>query len=271
MPIEVAHRWEDLPDLPDAELVKVPGHGVTLGGYFFKPQAGKPPYPAVILLHGFAGHAYQLAALARLTAANGYAVLALSLRGWLGSEGENDQGLRQPLDVLAAIDWLAKRPLVDRERIGAGRRLDGRPGGAARRRAPAADPRRRLLFRADRPRALARGQSLRARLSRRSVRARGPAGALADLPRGADRRAGAADPRRQDENVSVQQTIAMAESLKSHGKDVETFIVPGATHYFTEQQNADARRRLFDFLRRHLNRQADRIGTVAKQKEDVVR
>ena len=36
--------------------------------------------------------------------------------GW-ASEGESDQGLRQPLDVLAAIDWLAKRPLVDRERI----------------------------------------------------------------------------------------------------------------------------------------------------------
>ena len=29
---------------------------------------------------------------------------------------------------------------------------------------------------------------------------------------------------------------------------------PGATHYFTEQQNAQARRKLFDFLRRHLNR-----------------
>ena len=51
-----------------------------------------------------------------LPSANGYAALALSLRGWLGSEGESDQGLRQPLDVLAAIDWLAKRPLVDRER-----------------------------------------------------------------------------------------------------------------------------------------------------------
>jgi len=30
--------------------------------------------------------------------------------------------------------------------------------------------------------------------------------------------------------------------------------VPGATHYFTEQQNADTRRKLFDFLRRHLSR-----------------
>ena len=58
----------------------------------------------------------------------------------------------------------------------------------------------------------------------------------------------------KDENVPYQQTVAMAESLKNHGKDVETFIVPDASHYFSEQQNAEARRRLFEFLRRHLNR-----------------
>jgi len=50
------------------------------------------------------------------------------------------------------------------------------------------------------------------------------------------------------------QALAMAEALKSHGKEVETFIVPGGTHFFTEQQNAQTRRKLFDFLRRHLNR-----------------
>src|ERR1700730_8547647 len=111
VPIEVAHRWDELPEVADAEPVRVPGriegplggeelpggpaaepvrvpgHGVTLGGYFFKPQAGQPPYPALILMHGFAQNASHLAALARLTAANGYVVLALSLRGWLGSEG----------------------------------------------------------------------------------------------------------------------------------------------------------------------------------------
>ena len=117
VPIEVAHRWDELPEVADAEQVRVPGHGVTLGGYFFKPQAGAPPYPALILLHGFAGHAHNMAGLARAAANNGYVALALSLRGWLGSEGENDQGLRQPLDVLAAIDWLAKRPLVDPTRL----------------------------------------------------------------------------------------------------------------------------------------------------------
>ena len=94
VPIEVVHRWDELPELADAEQVHVPGHGVNLGGYFFKPQAGVPPYPALILLHGFPGHAHNMAGLARAASANGYAALALSLRGWLGSEGESDQGLR---------------------------------------------------------------------------------------------------------------------------------------------------------------------------------
>ena len=58
----------------------------------------------------------------------------------------------------------------------------------------------------------------------------------------------------RDENVPVQQTLAMAESLKAHGKDVETLILPGATHYFTEQEYGIALRKLFEFLRRHLNR-----------------
>ena len=58
----------------------------------------------------------------------------------------------------------------------------------------------------------------------------------------------------RDENVPVDQTVAMADALESHGKEVESLIVPGATHFFTEQQNAAARRKLFDFLRRHLNR-----------------
>ena len=38
------------------------------------------------------------------------------------------------------------------------------------------------------------------------------------------------------------------------GKEAEAVVIPGATHYFTEQQNAAARRTLFDFLRRHLTR-----------------
>jgi len=250
----VAHRWEGLPDLPDAEQVQVPGHGVTLGGYFFKPQAGQPPYPAVILLHGFAGHAHNLVGPARLTAANGYAVLALSLRGWLGSEGESDQGLRQPLDILAAIDWLARRPLVDRERIAL---VGASMGGQVALLTAAHKPPIRAVASYYAPADLAAWYKanpfvrdyLDDLCGVEGLPVRSPILRVAqiDVPVmliHGDR----------DENVPVEQTRAMAEALKSHGKEVETFIVPGGTHFFTEQQNATARRKLFEFLRRHLNR-----------------
>ncbi|HYD07060.1 MAG TPA: alpha/beta fold hydrolase [Reyranella sp.] len=254
VPIEVAHRWEDLPDLGDAESVKVPGHGVTLGGYFFKPQAGKPPYPAVILLHGFAQNASHLAALARLTAANGYVALALSLRGWLGSEGESDQGLRQPLDVLAAIDWLAKRPLVDRDRIAL---VGNSMGGQVALLTAAHRPPIRAVAAFQPPIDLAAWREanpfvrdyLDDLCGSEGLPVRSPIFRVAQIDVPVLLIHGD-----KDENVSVEQTEAMAASLKSHGKEVETSIMPGATHYFTEQQNAEARRRLFEFLRRHLNR-----------------
>ena len=34
VPIEVMHRWDELPDIADAEQVRVPGHGISLGGYY---------------------------------------------------------------------------------------------------------------------------------------------------------------------------------------------------------------------------------------------
>ncbi len=254
VPIEVAHRWEELPDIADAEKVEVPGHGVTLGGYFFQPRAGVAPHPAVILLHGFASHAHAMAGLARAASANGYAALALSLRGWLGSEGENDQGLRQPLDVLAAIDWLAKRPMVDAHRIGL---VGASMGGQVALLTAAHKPPIRAVASYFAPTDLARWREANPFIRDYLDDLCGPEGlpvrspllrvAQVDVPVlliHGDR----------DENVPVQQTLAMAESLKGHGKDVETLILAGATHYFTEQEYGIALRKLFEFLRRNLNR-----------------
>jgi dienelactone hydrolase/catechol 2,3-dioxygenase-like lactoylglutathione lyase family enzyme len=254
VPIEVAHRWDDLPDVADADKVEVPGHGVTLGGYLFKPQAGRPPYPAVVLLHGFAGHAYNLAGPARLTAANGYVVLALSLRGWLGSEGESDQGLRQPLDVLAAIDWLGRRPLVDRERLAL---VGASMGGQVALLTAAHKPPIRAVASYYAATDLAAWYKanpfvrdyLDDLCGLEGLPVRSPLMRVAQIDVPVLLIHGD-----KDENVPVSQTTAMEAALKSHGKEVETFIMPGGTHFFTEQQNAAARRKLFDFLRRHLNR-----------------
>jgi dienelactone hydrolase/catechol 2,3-dioxygenase-like lactoylglutathione lyase family enzyme len=254
VPIEVAHRWDELPDVADAEPVRVPGHGVTLGGYLFKPQAGQQPYPAIVMLHGFAGHAHAMIGLARAAAANGYVALALSLRGWLGSEGENDQGLRQPLDVLAAIDWLARRPLVDANRLAL---VGNSMGGQVALLAAAHKPPIKAVASFFAPTDLAAWRAANPFVRDYLDDLCGPAG----LPvRSPILRVTQIDAPvllvhgDRDENVPVEQTFAMAEALKDHGKDVETMIVPGATHYFTEQQRASSRRKLFDFLRRHLNR-----------------
>jgi dienelactone hydrolase/catechol 2,3-dioxygenase-like lactoylglutathione lyase family enzyme len=254
VPIEVVHRWEELPDVPDAEQVRVPGHGVTLGGYFFKPQAGQPPYPALILLHGFAGHAHNLVGLARRASANGYATLALSLRGWLGSEGESDQGLRQPLDVLAAIDWLTKRPSVDRDRIGL---VGASMGGQVALLTAAHKPPIKAVASYFAPTDLARWRAANPFIRDYLDDLCGPEGlpvrspifrvAQIDIPvlliHGDS-----------DENVPVDQTTTMADALRNHGKDVEAFIIPGATHYFNDKEYGIALRTLFDFMRRHLTR-----------------
>src|SRR5260370_5212593 len=110
VPIEVVHRWDELPDLADAEQVSVPGHGVNLGGYLFKPQAGTPPYPALILLHGFPGHAHNMAGLARLASAHGYVALAPSPSGWPGPRGKTPPAPPPPLNQLTALAWPAQRP-----------------------------------------------------------------------------------------------------------------------------------------------------------------
>jgi dienelactone hydrolase len=254
VPIEVVHRWDELPALGDAEQVTVPGHGVNLGGYLFKPRAGQPPYPALLLLHGFAGHAQTMAGLARAAAANGYAALALSLRGWLGSEGENDQGLRQPLDVLAAIDWLGQRPLVDRERLGL---VGASMGGQVALLAAAHKPPVGAVAAFYAPTDLARWRDANPFIRDYLDDLCGPEGLPVRSP--ILRVAQIEVPvllvhGDRDQNVPVDQTLGMAEALRGHAREVETLIVPGGSHFFTEQQNALARRTLFDFLRRHLSR-----------------
>src|SRR5258708_4799455 len=100
VPIEVVHRWDELPEVADAEQVRVPGHGVTLGGYFFKPQTGTPPYPALILLHGFAGHAHNMAGLPRAAPNNFYGGRAPPLPGLLGSTNPHAHPPPPPLPLL---------------------------------------------------------------------------------------------------------------------------------------------------------------------------
>jgi dienelactone hydrolase len=109
---------ETLPDIAGATNVAVSGVGVMLGGYLFQPSARKPQMPALLLLHGNPGNAEDLESAARSLAERGYIALALSMRGFPGSGGEDDCGAHQADDAVEALHWLARQPGADRSRLG---------------------------------------------------------------------------------------------------------------------------------------------------------
>ncbi|MEA2976898.1 MAG: uncharacterized protein QOF19_2418 [Alphaproteobacteria bacterium] len=108
--VELVHAWTDLPERDDAERVHMPGaDGVTLGGYLFRPaltQADAKKTAGVIVLPGYSCDATDLVWFGQELGKAGFVALCLSQRGWLGSSGDEDQGFRQPDDVVAAANWL---------------------------------------------------------------------------------------------------------------------------------------------------------------------
>jgi dipeptidyl aminopeptidase/acylaminoacyl peptidase len=228
--------------------------GVALGGYLFRPEAGKPPYPALVLLHGFGRNAWTERHLAELAAASGYKVLVLALRGWLGSEGDSDQGLRQPDDVVAAIDWLRRLPSVDPGRIGLiGASMGGQVALLAAARRPAIRCVAALFPPTDLEQWYLANPHMQPYLddldNAAGLRARSPVHHVDEIEAPVLLMHGDAD-----ENVPLEQSLRMTETLRAAGKEAELLIVSGASHFFSVRENAIARQSLFAFLRQHLGR-----------------
>ena len=127
-----AHAFVMLPGQEPATMY-LPGPGHPFYDQFPKPVSERPP--AVVLIHGFSSDRVIMSTLARRLAENGYAVLAIDVRG----HGENrnpfngdefdSSGLRE--DVRRAVDYLRTSNFVDGSRIvvighsmGAGAALD---------------------------------------------------------------------------------------------------------------------------------------------------
>lgn len=251
---EIAHRWDDLPEIDGVEHVRLPGDGATLGGYLYKPEAGRPPHPALLLLHGFGRNAWTDRHLAELAASSGYKVLSLSLRGWLGSDGDNDQGGRQVDDVIAAIDWLRRLPSVDPGRIGLiGASMGGQVALLAAARRPAIRCVAALFPPTDLPRWYEENPYVRPYLDdiadAAGLAARSPINHANEIDVPVLMMHGD-----KDENVRLDQSLRMTETLRGLGKEAELLIVSGASHFFSMRENTIARQRLFAFLRQSLVR-----------------
>lgn len=98
--------------------------GVRIAGSWFEADTRKGARPALVLLHG--GNRYkerwQETGFVEALWAENYHVLAIDIRGRGESEaGDVEELRRDPRlalhDVAAALEWLAARPEVDRERI----------------------------------------------------------------------------------------------------------------------------------------------------------
>ncbi len=107
-----------LPEVEGAERVEVPGDGLRLAGYLFRPETGDEPAPAIVILHDAFGGSWQMANFARSLAREGYVTLALSMRGSSGSDGVASCGAHDPADVAEVVAWLGRLEGVDPTRMG---------------------------------------------------------------------------------------------------------------------------------------------------------
>jgi carboxymethylenebutenolidase len=113
----------ETPASPNVSL-QVPG-GKDIPGYLVVPE-GKPPFPAVLLIHEWWGLSRNIAGLADRLGAEGYLVLAVDLyRGSFARSAQEAAELATAkrfeeygMVADAALSWLALRPEADRARLG---------------------------------------------------------------------------------------------------------------------------------------------------------
>ncbi len=120
--------------------VELASHGETLTGWYV-PSGNTA---AVILLHPGGFHRMGVMREGRILASEGFGVLMYDRRAHGESTGDRDSsGWYDAQDVPAAIDFLARQPEVDADRIGI---FGASIGGQVALRAAAADPRIRAAM-----------------------------------------------------------------------------------------------------------------------------
>lgn len=233
----------ELPLLPSGERVEVPGDGVKLGGYLFRPSDPKKQTPAIILLHGWGLNAGTLVPSAEILIKEGYVALALSMRGWPGSGGIDDCALKQPDDTIKALEWLASQPGVDGDRMGL---LGFSQGGQVALLTGARTTRLKAIVAYYPVTDVDRWKSTTAHptIPYYITSVCEPGGSKWRSPLFFADKINApvllihGD---GDTRVPTEQSILMKGALEKAGKKVELRLVRGASHIFTQEQRSEAR------------------------------
>ena len=92
--------------------------GLRLAAWWMPAAADAPALGTVVFLHGYGASKSQSLSVAPFLHRAGYHVLAFDFRAHGDSEGSfTTIGLDEGADVRAALEWLARRPEVDAERV----------------------------------------------------------------------------------------------------------------------------------------------------------
>jgi len=101
------------------EKVQFPSQGIRLEGWFIPALRSDSRAPVIILVHGWNHHAGRMLDLAKAMHQQGFAALLFDARGH-GRSGGDGPGyvLKFAQDIMAAVDYVARRPETDGRRIG---------------------------------------------------------------------------------------------------------------------------------------------------------
>jgi dipeptidyl aminopeptidase/acylaminoacyl peptidase len=135
-PGPASYAWSaaDFPELEAEEVTVDSTTGARLAGRLF-PGTERA---TIVLTHGYGGTQDEMLPVAAALHRKGYTVFSYDTRGCGRSSGEITFGAREQDDLISVVDYLASRPDVDAERIGA---LGFSMGAATTLLAAARDPR----------------------------------------------------------------------------------------------------------------------------------
>ncbi|AWP27076.1 alpha/beta hydrolase family protein [Paenibacillus glucanolyticus] len=244
-------------------------HGVTVTGTlacsilnrepasFEESSNESPKLPLVIYCRGGIGRigAVRLKWVEEFSA-QGYAVFAPAYRGNEGSEGRDEFGGADTMDVISAIDWLSRISWIDSSRIHVLGFSRGAINAAV---AAAASPHisRMILWSG----VSDLTQTYEERIDLRRMMKRVIGGSPAKVPEQYLLRSPLHYADRipcpvllvhgtQDEQVLVQHSYRMLDKLRECGHEPQTHLYEGLGHHFPPPQHAAAIHRMFDWLKK---------------------
>ncbi|WP_019028064.1 alpha/beta hydrolase family protein [Colwellia piezophila] len=110
-------------DAPGGKEVLIKSNDLNVFGVLYDESTNEvKKRPALIFLHGWAPQNVRAGERGTYTAKkfskSGYVTLAVTMRGWPDTGGDDLCGWKQPQDISLVVDWLKKQANVDPNRIG---------------------------------------------------------------------------------------------------------------------------------------------------------